>query len=338
MGASCDIAIVGATGLVGEAVVELLEERRFPLGNLHLFASERSAGTRVEFRGGYVTVRELDEFDFSTVQLAIFAAGPEVAEAYAPRAADAGCVAIDTSGRFRDAPGVPLVVAAVNPEAIEDFRETRILATPGAAATQLLTALQPLRAGVGIERVQVTTLLPVSAQGRNGIEELASQTAALLNGQPIESRVFTRQIAFNVLPDIAGLGDYGYTQLEMQLVHELRRVWGEPDLPIHASIAWFPGFYGCLQDVRIESPRSLSADAARRLLEAAPGLRVLDDESGEVPNPVEAAGQGTVYVGRIRSDLAETGGLALWTAADNIRQGVAENAVRIAELFVKGYL
>lgn len=338
MDSRIDVAVVGATGLAGSQLVELLAERQFPVRQLHLLAAADAVGTRVEFRGSHVAIRDLAEFDFADAQLAIFVAGAGVAGEYVPRAAAAGCAVVDTSSRFRAEPDVPLVVAAVNPQALDEFRERRIAATPAPEAVQVLTVLDPLRAAAGIGRLQVTTLMPASGRGRAGVEELAAQAAALLNGQPIETGVFPAQIAFNVIPDLQGLDPDGHTESERQLADEVRRVWVADELPVQASMASVSGFHGCLQDVYLVPERPLTPVAARRLLAARPGVRVLDEQDGEIPNPVEAVGQDAILVGRVRESAAEPGALALWVAADNIRLGAAENAVRVAELVVKGYL
>jgi aspartate-semialdehyde dehydrogenase len=333
-----DVAVVGATTLAGEQLVEALGERDFPVRQLHLLDAAEAAGTRIEFRGSQLAVRDLAGFDFAEVPLAIFVAGADVADEYVPRATDAGCAVVDTSSRFRAEPDVPLVIAAVNPQALDEFRERRIAATPAPEVVQLLCALEPLRAAAGIERLHVTTLLPVSRRGRAGVEELAGQTAALLNAQPIATAVFPVQIAFNVLPDIEGCDASGYTESEQRLVRELRRVWAVDELPVQASVATIAGFHGCLQDVYIVPGRSLTPDRAAQLLAARAGVRLLDAGDGEVPSAIEAVGQSAVFVGRVRESTAEPGALALWVAADNLRLGVAENAVRVAELVVKGYL
>ena len=338
MDSQIDVAVVGVTGLAGEQLVELLAERRFPVRQLHLLDSGEAVGTRLEFRGSHVAVRDLAGFDFAEVQLAIFIAGADVAAEFVPRAAAAGCAVVDTSSRFRAEPEVPLVIAGVNPQALDEFRERRIVATPGPEVVQLLSALEPLRAAAGIERLHVTTLLPVSQRGRAGVEELAAQTAALLNGQSIETGIFPVQIAFNVVPDIEGCDASGYTESEQQLAREVRRVWAADELPVQASMASVSAFHGCLQDVYLVPGRALPLAAAQRLLAARPGLRLLDESDGETPSPVEAVGQGAVLIGRVRESAAEPGALALWVAADNLRLGVAENAVRVAELVVKGYL
>lgn len=337
---SSDIAIVGATGLVGESLVALLEESDFPLGRLHLLAGPDSAGARVEFRGGYVTVRELAGFDFSQVQVAIFATGSQVAAEFAPRAAAAGCVVVDTSTRFRTDPDVPLVIPEVNPAAIAGYRKRRLLASPDSAVVLLLLALRPIHAAVGIERLAVTALRAVSGRGRDAVEELASQSAALLNAMPTESHIFPKQVAFNCLADVDETLDNGYIKQEMQLLSDVRRTLADETLAASFTCVTVPVFFGDSLDVSIITRKPLAATDARRLLETAPGLQITDHgrERGSAPSPVDSAEQDGVFVGRIRKDLDEPKGLHLWVVGDNVRRGVALNALRIAEILVKEYL
>jgi aspartate-semialdehyde dehydrogenase len=336
---SCDIAVVGATGLVGESLIALLEEREFPLGHLYLLAGPDSAGTRVKFRGGYVSVRELAGFDFSQVGLAIFATSSQVAAEFVPRATAAGCVVIDTSTQFRADPDVPLIVPEINATAIAGYRKRRLLATPGSAIAPLLLAIQPIHKAVGVESLSVTTLQPVSSRGRTAIEDLATQVATLLNGLPIESRVFPKQIGFNCLPDIDASVDNGYTKLEMQQRADARRVLDDDNLAVQFTCVGVPVFYGEAQVVEVVTRKPLAARDARRLLEAASGLQVqAGSQPGSAPSPVEVAGQDAIYVARIRDSLATPRGLSMWVVADNVRRGVAGNAVRVAEILVKEYL
>jgi aspartate-semialdehyde dehydrogenase len=335
----CDIAIVGATGLVGESLLELLEESGFPLGRLHLIAGPDSAGTRAEFRGGYVVVQELAGFDFSQAQLALFVSNMQVAAEFAPRAAAAGCVVIDTSSQFRGDPDVPLIIPELNAAAIAGHRSRRILAVPSSAVVQLLLALRSIHKEVGIENMTVTTLRPVSDRGRQAVEELASQTASLMNGQPIETYVFPKQIAFNCLPDIDEVDENGYTKYEMQMLAETRRVLGDEAMAAQFSCLTVPVFYGQVQEVNITTHEPLSVPEARRLLQATPGLKVAGKGiPGNSLSPVEIVGQDSIYVGRIRKNLTNRLGLSMWVVADNIRSGVAGNVLRLAETFVKGYL
>lgn len=335
MTTTCDLAIVGATGLVGESLVALLEERGFPLGRLFLLAGPESAGSRVEFRGSYVAVQELAGFDFATAQIAIFATGGQVAAQFAPRAAAAGCIVIDTSPRFRDDPDVPLVIPEVNPEAVAVGLQQRLLAVPASAVTELLVALRPIERAVGLERFDVTVLEPVSGRGREAIDELAGQTAALLNGQPIESQVFPKQIAFNCLPGIAAAADSSYTKQGEPLVRETRRILGDAELPGQFTRVQVPVFFGETLLVHAVTRRPLAASEVQRLLAAAPGLNLMDEEA---PTPFESVGQDMIFLGPVRLDPDEPRDLSLWVVADNVRRGVAWGAVRLAELLVKEYL
>jgi aspartate-semialdehyde dehydrogenase len=335
-----DIAVVGATGAVGESMFEVLEQRRFPVGAVHALASERSVGKRVGFGPRQLKVEALDGFDFSKVQIALFSAGAKVSAVHAPRAAAAGCIAIDNTSQFRYDADVPLVVPEVNPQAIAGYRTRNIIANPNCSTIQLVVALKPLHDAAGLERINVATYQSVSGAGRSAIEELGKQTAALLNGRPIEPKVWSKQIAFNVIPHIDTFQDNGYTREEMKIVWETRKILGLPDLKVNATAVRVPVFYGHSEAVHLETRRKLGAAEARRLLEAAPGVVVMDDPvPGGYPTPVtEAAHHDGVFVGRIREDISHERGLDLWVVADNVRKGAALNAVQVAELLVKDYL
>jgi len=335
-----DVAVVGATGAVGETMLEVLEQRRFPVGEVRAVASERSAGMRVPFGARQLKVEDLAGFDFGQVQLALFSAGAKVSQEHAPRAAAAGCVVIDNSSCFRQDPDVPLVVAEVNPEALAGYRVRHIVANPNCSTMQMLVALKPLHDAAHIERINVATYQSVSGAGRRAIEELGRQSAQLLNGLPIEPEVFPRQIAFNVIPHIDAFQDNGYTREEMKMVWETRKILGAPDLQVNPTAVRVPVFYGHSEAVHVETRRKLTAEEARALLQRAPGVRVMDDRApGGYPTPVtEAAGEDPVWVGRIREDISHPRGLDLWVVSDNIRKGAALNAVQLAELLVKDYL
>ncbi|CAN5359398.1 aspartate-semialdehyde dehydrogenase [soil metagenome] len=335
-----DLAVVGATGLVGEAVIAVLAERSFPVGELHLLATADSEGRRIDFRGRSVRVQALDGFDFSRVPLAVFAAGQDVAAEHAPRAADAGCLVVDHSSRFRHEPDVPLVVPEVNAAELALCGERRLVANPNCSTIQLVVALKPLYDAAGLERVNVATYQSVSGGGRALIEALSTQTARLMNGLPLELPPATKQIAFNVLPQIDGFEPNGYTREEMKIVRETRRIFDEPELRVNATAVRVPVFYGHSEAVQIETIRPLAADEARALLARAPGVCVLDDCSASVyPTAVtEAANCDTVFVGRIREDMSHPRGLNLWIVADNVRKGAATNSVQILEILAKDYL
>lgn len=336
-----DVAVVGATGAVGTALLEILAERCFPYGKVYALASERSAGEHVTFAGRELKVENLAEFDFSRVQIGLFSAGASVSEQYAPKAAAAGCVVVDNTSRFRYDADVPLVVPEVNPGAIKEYRARGIIANPNCSTIQLMVALKPIYDAAGIERINIATYQAVSGAGRRGIEQLAQETMLLLNGKPIEKGgKFPRQIAFNVLPQVDEFQDNGYTREEMKIVWETRKILGDDGIKVNATAVRVPVFYGHSEAVHLETRDKLTAAEARALLTKAPGVKVLDERKpGGYPTAVtEAASHDAVFVGRIREDLSHPRGLSLWVVADNVRKGAALNSVQIAELLVKSYL
>jgi aspartate-semialdehyde dehydrogenase len=334
------VAVVGATGLVGESMISTLEQRRFPVAELHPLASERSAGTKVRCQGREFSVGDLDEFDFDGVDIALFSAGASVSEIHAPRAAAAGCVVIDNTSRFRMDEDVPLVVPEVNPEALADFRTRNIIANPNCSTIQMVVALAPIHRTVGIARINVATYQAVSGAGRALVDDLASQTARLLNGKAIEEMTTPKQIAFNVLPQIDVFEENGYTREEMKMVNETRKIFGDPDILVNPTAVRVPVFFGHSEAVHIETRSPISVEQALELLRGAPGVEVVDERiPGGYPTPVtEAANQDAVYVGRVRKDISHPNGLDLWIVADNIRKGAALNSIQIAEALVKSYL
>ena len=334
------VAVVGATGAVGEAMVEILAQRKFPVAELHLLASERSEGKTMLFRGKTHRVERLDRFDFSNAEIGLFSAGGSVSEEYAPKAAAAGCVVIDNTSKFRTDVDIPLVVPEVNAHALADFGNRNIIANPNCSTIQLVVALAPIYHAAGIERINVATYQAVSGAGSKGISELAEQTANLLNARPVESRVHTRQIAFNALPHIDSFQDNGYTREEMKMVWETRKIFGDESIQINPTCVRIPVFFGHSEAVHIETREKLSAAEARDLLEQAPGVVVMDSRvDGGYPTAVtEAAGQDPVYVGRIREDISHPRGLDLWVVSDNVRKGAALNSVQISELLIKQLL
>ncbi len=335
-----DVAVVGATGAVGEAMLSVLDARDFPVGKVYALASSRSAGTRVAFRHRQLNVQDLAQFDFARVQIALFSAGASVSEEYAPRAAAAGCVVVDNTSQFRRDLDIPLVVPEVNPHALAGYRERGIIANPNCSTIQLVVALKPIYDAVGIERINVATYQAVSGTGKEAIEELVGQSARLLNGQPIETRVYPKQIAFNVLPHIDVFMENGYTREEMKLVWETRKILEDDSIQINPTAVRVPVFYGHSEAVHIETRAKISAAEARELLAAAPGVTVLDERRpGGYPTAVtEAAQRDAVFVGRIREDISHPRGLDLWVVADNVRKGAALNSVQIAEVLVADYL
>jgi aspartate-semialdehyde dehydrogenase len=327
------VAVVGATGAVGEVMLSILAERKFPVGELVALASERSAGGEVAFGNDEVMVRDLATFDPAGVDIALFSAGGDVSREYAPKFAAAGAVVIDNSSAFRRDDDVPLVVAEVNPEALKQ-RPRGIIANPNCSTMQMLVALAPLHRAAGIERINVSTYQSVSGTGRRALEELGRQTAGLLSFQAVEPEVYPVQIAFNVIPHGGDFLDNGYTSEEMKLVWETRKILGDESIGVNATVVRVPVFYGHSEAVSIETRDKLTAAQARVLLEAAPGVEVVDEAvGGGYPTPVtHASGRDPVYVGRIREDLSHPRGLNLWIVSDNIRKGAALNAVQLAEL------
>lgn len=340
MAEGVNVAVVGATGAVGETMVEVLKERRFPVGELALLASERSAGRRIDFDGRMVMVKDLATFDFSNTQIGLFSAGGSISAEYAPKAAAQGCVVVDNTSHFRYDDDIPLVVPEVNPEAIAGYTRRGIIANPNCSTIQMLVALKPLHDAAGITRINVCTYQAVSGTGKEAIEELAGQTATLLNGKSISPTVYPVQIAFNCLPHIDSFQDNGYTREEMKMVWETRKILGDDSIQVNPTAVRVPVFYGHSEAVHIETRDKLTADEARSLLEAAPGITVIDrHEDGGYPTAVgDAAGKDGVFVGRIREDISHPRGLAMWVVADNVRKGAATNSVQIAEILVKNYL
>ena len=327
------VAVVGATGAVGEVMLSILAERDFPASEVIALASERSAGTSVAFGNGDLVVQDLATFDPTGVDIALFSAGGATSKEYAPKFAAAGAVVIDNSSTFRYDDDVPLVVSEVNPEAARN-RPRGIIANPNCSTMQLMVALKPIHDAAGIERINVATYQSVSGAGRSGLEELGVQTGQLLNFQEIEPKKFQAQIAFNLIPHIDEFLDNGYTKEEMKLVWETRKILGDDSIQVNPTAVRVPVFYGHSEAVNVETRDKITAQQARELLERAPGVVVVDEhEAGGYPTPVtHASGTDAVYVGRIREDLSHPRGLNLWVVSDNIRKGAALNAVQIAEL------
>jgi aspartate-semialdehyde dehydrogenase len=332
-----NVAVVGATGAVGQVMIEILAERNFPVGELYLLASERSEGKVVRFAGRSCKVERLDKFDFAGVNIGLFSAGAAISAQHAPRAAAAGCVVIDNTSQFRNDDDVPLVVPEVNPGAIAAHKARGIIANPNCSTIQMVVALKPIHDAVGIERINVATYQSVSGAGGKGVRELASQTADLLNAKPIEPKAFTRQIAFNVIPHIDVFLDNGYTKEEMKMVWETRKILDAPNIMVNPTCVRVPVFYGHSEAVHIETRTKISAADARALLAKSPGVCVIDErQNGGYPTAVvDGAGKDAVFVGRIREDISHPRGLDLWIVSDNVRKGAALNSVQIAELLLK---
>lgn len=337
---SYNVAVVGATGAVGEAMLSILEERKFPVNKIYPLASERSAGKRIMFNGKSVMIGNLADFDFSKANIGLFSAGGDLSAKFAPKAGDAGCVVIDNTSHFRYDDDIPLVIPEVNPQAIAGYTRRNIIANPNCSTIQMLVALKPIYDAVGIKRISVATYQAVSGGGKAAIAELAKQTAELLNGREAEYKVLPRQIAFNALPHIDSFEDNGYTREEMKMNWETRKIFDDESIQISATCVRIPVFYGHSEAVQIETDKPISAQEVRELLVNAPGVTVIDErKDGGYPTAVhESAGQDAVFVGRIRKDISFDNGINLWVVADNVRKGAALNSVQIAEELIKSYL
>ena len=328
-----NVAIAGASGAVGEALVEILQERQFPVGELALLASERSAGKRIQFNGKSVQIQRLDEFDFSNTQIGLFSAGGSISAEFAPKAAAQGCIVVDNTSHFRNDDDIPLVVSEVNPDRVSEYAPRNIIANPNCSTIQMLVALKPIYDAVGITRINVATYQAVSGAGTSGIEELAGQTAKLLNGQPIEPGKMPAQIAFNAIPQIDTFQENGYTREEMKMVWETCKILEDDSIQVNPTCVRIPVFYGHSEAIHIETKTAFSVEQARSLLAAAPGVTLLEDQ--ELATPVEhGAGTDPVFVSRVRKDISHPNGLNLWVVADNVRKGAALNSVQIAELLL----
>ncbi len=335
-----NVAIVGATGAVGEAMISILEERKFPVNKLYALASERSVGKRISFNGQSIAIEALSDFDFSKVEIGLFSAGASLSADYAPKAAAAGCVVIDNTSQFRYDDDIPLVVPEVNPEAIAEHKTRGIIANPNCSTIQMLVALKPIYDAVGITRVNVCTYQAVSGSGKEGIEEVVSQTAQLLNGKPISSKVYPKQIAFNVLPQIDVFLENGYTKEEMKMVWETHKIMGDKSIMVNPTAVRVPVFYGHSEAVHIETRDKISVEKVREVLANFEGITLLDERiDGGYPTAVtESSGNDDVFVGRVREDISCEKGINLWVVADNVRKGAALNSVQIAEVLIKEYI
>ncbi len=335
-----NVAVVGATGAVGRTMLSILEQRKFPVDNLYLLASERSAGEKITFNNKQYMVEKLADFDFSKADIGLFSPGASVSAVYAPKAGAAGCVVIDNTSQFRYQSDIPLVVPEVNAHALAQYTNHNIIANPNCSTIQMMVALKPIQQAVGIKRINVCTYQAVSGTGKKAIDELAGQTAKLLNGKEADVEVYPRQIAFNVIPQCDIFMDNGYTKEEMKMVWETRKIMEDDDIQVNPTCVRVPVFYSHSEAVHIETKEHISAEAARALLENAPGIKVMDTrENGGYPTPI---GQGTdhdeVWVGRIRQDISHPNGLNMWIVSDNLRKGAALNSIQIAEVLIKDLL
>lgn len=335
-----DIAVVGATGAVGTMMLSVLAERDFPVGQVYPLASARSHGKTVFFKEKPLMVEDVAQFDFSKTAIALFSAGSEVSAEYAVKAAKAGCIVVDNTSCFRYEPNIPLVIAEVNPEALEHYAQSNIIANPNCSTMQMLVVLKPLHDVAGIQRINVATYQSVSGTGQRAINELLTQTRQILAGETASPEVYPCQIAFNVLPHIDSFEGNGYTREEMKMVWETQKILGDETILVNPTAVRVPVLYGHAEAVHIETRLKLMANEAKEILAKAPGVKVIDDPMlGIYPTPVtHAAGQDPVFVGRIREDISHPNGLNLWIVADNIRKGAALNAVQIAEILVERYL
>jgi len=332
------VAVVGASGVVGETLIRVLEERGFAVAELFALASERSIGKKVRFHGADVPIDDLAGFDFRRAEIGFFCAGAAVSREHVPRASAAGCIIIDNTSQFRLEADVPLIVPEVNAALIGQYANRGIIANPNCSTIQLVVALKPLHDVAGIERINVATYQAVSGAGRRAVEELAVQSAALLGGQgPVTAQVIPKQIGFNCVPQIDVFLENGYTREEMKMVWETRKILADPAIRVNATAVRVPVFFGHSQAVHLETRAKITAEQARALLFKAPGVKVMDERrpGGYPTAATEAANRDTVYVGRIREDISIDRGLNLWLVADNVRKGAATNSVQIAEILVR---
>lgn len=335
-----DVAVLGATGVVGETMLEILAERKFPFNKVYALASERSVGMTALCGNKNLDVLDVANFDFSKVQIALFSAGSKVSAKYAPIAAKAGCVVIDNTSCFRYENDIPLVVPEVNAAQISEYKNRNIIANPNCATIQMLVALKPIYDAVGITKITVASYQSVSGTGRAAISELVSQTAQLLNGKSVEPEVYPEQIAFNVIPHIDEFLDNGYTKEEMKMIWETHKILGDQKIVVNPTTVRVPVIYGHSEAITIETKQPLSVAKARELLSNAPGVKVIDNpERKKYPTPQkDAVGKDDVFVGRIRNGIDDDRTLNLWVVSDNVRKGAALNSVQIAEILLADYL
>lgn len=333
------VAVVGATGAVGNELIKILEERDFPVGKLKLLASARSMGKELTYKNEYYPIEVLDENSFEGVEIGFFSAGGGISERFAPIAADAGCAVVDNTSAFRMDPKVPLVVPEVNPEAIASYKTKGIIANPNCSTIQMVVALKPIHDAAKIKRIVVSTYQAVSGTGKKAIDELVEQTKALLALKEPEINVYPHRIAFNCLPHIDVFLENGYTKEEMKMVNETKKIMTDSSIAVTATTVRVPVFYGHSESVNIETERKISAGEVKKLLSRAPGVTVVDNpDLSEYPLASDAAGKNDTFVGRIREDESIDNGINMWIVSDNIRKGAALNTVQIAEILIRDYL
>jgi aspartate-semialdehyde dehydrogenase len=333
------IAVAGATGAVGNQMISCLEERNFPIKSIKFLASSRSIGRKLKYKGRDIAVEELTETSFKGIDIALFSAGGGTSKKFAPIAANDGCVVVDNSSAWRMDPEVPLVVPEVNPHAVAQFRNKGIIANPNCSTIQMVVPLHPLHQKYGIKRIVVSTYQAVSGTGKKAIDELDSQTRAILNFKEHENKVYPHTIAFNCLPHIDVFLENGYTKEEMKMVHETRKILEDDTIGVTATTVRVPVFFGHSESINIETKKNVSAQEVRAILERTPGVKVVDDPQNNLyPLAIDAAGQDLTLVGRIRDDESIENGINMWIVADNTRKGAATNTVQIAEILTKEYL
>ncbi len=334
------VAVVGATGAVGNEMIATLEDRDFPVSELKLLASARSVGKTYEFKGAEYAVEELTEDSFNDVDIALFSAGGSISEVFAPIAASGGAVVIDNTNAFRMDEDVPLVVPEVNPGAIADYKRRGIIANPNCSTIQMVVALKPIYDEVGIRRIVVSTYQAVSGSGKKAIDELEKQVFALFNQESeLPVNVYPHQIAFNCLPHIDVFLENGYSKEEMKMVRETKKIFADDSIGVTATAVRVPVFFSHSESINIETDEKITVDEVRELMERAPGVELVDDLSqNRYPLAIDGAGQDATLVGRIREDESINNGINLWVVADNIRKGAALNAVQIAEILIREYL
>ena len=334
-----NIAVAGATGVVGREMLSILAQRNFPVGGIRLLASERSAGEKLAFKGKDEVVRLLSEETFEGMDIGLFSPGAKVSAVYAPVAAKAGCVVIDNTSHFRMDPGVPLVVPEVNPGAIADYKKKNIIANPNCSTIQMVVALKPIHDAFRIKRVVVSTYQSVSGAGKEAMEELSGQTRSIFSMKGIEKKVFPHQIAFNCIPHIDEFLDNGYTKEEMKMANETRKIMGDDSIKVTATTVRVPVFVGHSESVNIETEKRISPQDVRDILKKAPGVKVVDEPKKALyPMPIDSCEEDDVFVGRIRKDDTVENGINMWIVSDNLRKGAALNAIQIAEILIKEYL
>jgi aspartate-semialdehyde dehydrogenase len=329
-----NVAVMGVTGAVGTCMLKILEERQFPVGNIKMLASARSAGKKIVFNGKEYTVEELKHDSFKDVEIVLSSAGAGRSKEFAPSAVKAGAVVIDNTSQFRMDPEVPLVVPEVNPHDIKKHKG--IIANPNCSTIQMVVALAPIHKIANIKRIIVTTYQSVSGAGQSAVTELAEQTKAWISGQTLKVAKFPYQIAFNLIPHIDVFLENGYTKEEMKMVHETRKILGDDSIMVNPTCVRVPVFYAHSESVTIETEKKISVKEVRDMLSCALGVRVIDDVAqGHYPMPYQAGGTDDVYVGRIREDESVEKGISMWVVSDNLRKGAALNAVQIAEELIK---